>query len=415
MRLFRFGILLTALVMMALQPAMGNCAEMSTAQIMAEIEALKKRIDILEQVLKEKDQKIKDLAVQEKKKAAPAPEVPSDKWTDRITLSGAVTAEYGNVSVGNRNGTSDNSEDIVLSTVEVGIEAVINRYTTAEVLFLYEEDDNENFSVDEATFTLGGIPETFGLYTKGGKYYPRFGVYNNYLVSDPLTQQLFETQESAIEIGYEGAWLGLGVGVFNGDIDKIGADTSEVRGYFADVHFNNPEGSLGGFSVVAGASYLSSVADSDTLQGQASLDTTGDGNPDNVVNQLIGGVALYMIVEKGPFSLGAEYISALGDFRAGEMGYANDRNGTASRTQPTAWNFELAYRFVETLQLALRYEGSRDMYHLLPERQYGVGVSFSGLENTTISAEYMHGQYDSNNNTGVDDRDAITVEVAVEY
>ena len=56
------------------------------------------------------------------------------------------------------------------------------------------------------------------------------------------------------------------------------------------------------------------------------------------------------MIDYGRFSFGAEYITDLNDFRAGEMGYTLDRHGVARKTQPAAWNFELAMRPVESWQ-----------------------------------------------------------------
>ncbi len=124
-------------------------------------------------------------------------------------------------------------------------------------------------------------------------------------------------------------------------------------------------------------------------------------------------------IEYDCFSFGVEYIAALDSFEAGEMNYALDRDGTAQESRPAAWNFELAFRPVERLQLAGKYEGSRDMFGLYPKSRFGLCVSYEIFENTVLSGEYLHGKYEDNNlNTegSVSDmRDLFTVQLAVEF
>lgn len=111
--------------------------------------------------------------------------------------------------------------------------------------------------------------------------------------------------------------------------------------------------------------------------------------------------------------------TGLDNFHAGEMGYAVDRSGVNRETKPAAWNFELAYRPMDPLQLAVKYEGSGDMFGLFPEKQYGFAVSYDLFKSTTLSAEYLHGEYDDNNRnhdgTVEDSRDGVTLQLAVEF
>ena len=129
--------------------------------------------------------------------------------------------------------------------------------------------------------------------------------------------------------------------------------------------------------------------------------------------------ALYLVAEYNNFSFGAEYITAMDGFHAGEMGYALDRNGNTAETKPVAWNVELAYRPMDPLQLAVKYEGTKDMFGLFPEKQYGLAISYDLFESTTISGEYLHGEYDNNNQNAdgdvEDSKDAVTLQLAVEF
>ena len=59
------------------------------------------------------------------------------------------------------------------------------------------------------------------------------------------------------------------------------------------------------------------------------------------------------------------------------------------------------------------------MFGLFPEHQYGGVVSWELIKNTTLSAEYLHCEYDENNRNAdgqvEDKRDIFTVQLAVEF
>ena len=413
-------------------PVNALCRDMSTAEIIKELRALKARINTLEEKLSQKDQQIKELEAKltEREELVAAPK--EEKWTDRIQLSGTVEVEFGNEhhdlrDPGNNfRAEKTQSHDITLATVELGVDAQINKYTQGHVLFKYEEDDTDPINVDEGAITLGGIEETYGLYLTGGLYYPHFGELNSFLVSDPLTCELFEIAQSAVEVGYEGEWFSAAAGVFHGDVQEQWNEEARINGFFADANFHNPEETLGGLSLLLGASYLSNVADSNTLQDQVNdvVNPVTGAAADGVRNDLrdyVDGFAFYLVAEYGQFGFGAEYITALDEFQAGEMAYAVDRNGVARRTEPAAWNLEFAFRPIEPLQLALKYEGTNEMFGLFPEKQYGLAASYGLCKYTTLSAEYLHGEYDennqdpANNNWIHDEVDIFTMQLAVEF
>lgn len=398
----------------------GFCQSMSQEEIINEIRSLKSRISKLENMLTKKDKEIKELK-EERKEASE--EVKSDRWTDRVDVSAAIEVEYGYEGhdlkdpANNLQPSTTDDSDLVLASFEVGLDAEINRYTQAHVTLKYQEDDNEAFNVDEGTITFGGTDETHGIYLMVGKYCPHFGELNSYFVSSPLTAQVFETGETALQIGVEQDWFSSSLGVFHGNVNEQFETENTINGFFADLNLHNPEDTLNGWSFLLGASYLSNVADSDTLEGQIN-----DINTDTAINDIadyVNGVAAYLVAKYGIFGFGVEYITALDDFRAGEMSYALDRNGVTRSTKPSAWNLELALSPKEDLQFGIKYEGTNDLFGLLPEHQYGAFASWNPFKNTTLSGEYLRGIYDENNQNAngltEDDRDLFTIQLAVEF
>jgi hypothetical protein len=418
--------ILSALITVAVMPDNALCESVSAEAILQELKDLKQRIDQLEKKLVEKDQEIETLQKQTSHIAGhPEERLPVAKEAeevlklgDGIELSGLIEVEAGT----ERSKAKDpatmhtdtfRNDDIVLATVEIGMDADINKYVKGHALFLFEEDEDEDrVLIDEGTIMIGGIEETMGFYAIAGKYYPHFGELNSWFISDPLTLEIFEIRESAAQVGCEQDWFTAGIGAFHGDIQETGEDESRIKGFFADANFHNPEDTLGGASLLLGVSYLSNIADTDTLQDE-------DGADGNQIEDYVDGIAAYLVAEYEHFSLGIEYIFALDDFDEGEMAYAVDRSGLAAKSSPSAWNVEFAFRPVEMLQFAVKYEGTDDMFGLFPQDQYGGAVSWEMFDKTVLSAEYLHGKYDRDNRNAddmiADKRDVFTVQLAVEF
>lgn len=121
-----------------------------------------------------------------------------DKWSERIELSGLIEVEAGYVSIDPKEGDSSDESDIAVATVELGVDAEITKHVLGHVLFLYE--DGEDISVDEATITLSG-EDVIPAYLTAGEMYVPFGNFESHMISDPLTLEIAETREAAIQVG----------------------------------------------------------------------------------------------------------------------------------------------------------------------------------------------------------------------
>ncbi len=75
-----------------------------------------------------------------------------------------------------------------------------------------------------------------------------------------------------------------------------------------------------------------------------------------------------------------------------------------------AWNLELAYAFTDDLELAFRYEGSRNLGTFMPEKQYGAVLNWGVFKNTSLAVEYLHGTFENK-----DKRSSFTAQFAVEF
>jgi hypothetical protein len=326
-------------------------------------------------------------------------------WADRIAISGAVEAEAGFVSADYNDSTTDDVDesDIVLATVELGLDAEIHKHVSGHVLLLWEEDDTDPIDMDEGYITIEG-KDVVPLYLNAGKLYVPFGNYESHMISSPMTLELGETGQSAIQLGVATDWIDASVALFNGDVDETGEDNT-IGSYAGAVQFTLPEGTVPNFGLAAGVSYISNLADSDGLGEEIAT-------PDGTIEEHVAGLGAFVHVSfLNMFFLKAEYIGAMDKFKAGEL---NFDGGEA--VEPSAMNVELAVAPLENLEFAVRYAQSEDIKGgiddtgAFPESQYGFTVAYGLFDGTTLALEYQTGEYENK-----DAQSVITTQLAVEF
>jgi hypothetical protein len=310
-----------------------------------------------------------------------------------LTVGGLVEVE---ASVGREEGRG--VSDIVLATLELGVEAEPADWVRANAVLLWEEDDTEPVDLDVATITLGGnsrIP----FVLEAGKLYIPFGAFNSHFVSDPLVLELGETRESAAVLAYANGPFEVKLGAFNGNLDAESDDDRTDDLVAAATFAPAPWVSFGAYWVSdLGESDVLEEGLSDALEGPEDAVEEGPGTPYHEE----GGAGGFASLQIEPFAVEVEYISALDNFDAGLL---SDR-----AMEPKAWNVEFAWAPIDVMEVAVRCEGS-DEFPGMPETQYGACTTYALTENTTVALEYLHGEYDDE--TG--DRDLATAQVAVEF
>jgi len=420
MKKILIGAFLTFIIASLMIPSICVCEEMSNHELMQELKALKEKIRILEEKLdNRKKEEIKIEPEQEgdkfhgggegqlglperirriEKKLEQKQEGLLAKWADKITLSGLIEAEayYEDYDDDDSGKNDEDSSDITLATVELGVDVDIIKHVKGHLLFLWEEDDTEPVDVDEGYITLDG-EDVVPLYLNVGKFYVPFGNFESHFISDPLTLELGETRESALTAGYVNEWMDVSVSAFNGDIDEIGED-NHIETYVAAASFSVPDEVISNFGIRAGVSYISNIADSDSLQDEID---SGVGIRDYVD----GFNAFLSISYMDKLFFEFEYLGALDEFKANELSFDNGKE-----FQPETWNFEIAYAATDRLELAVKYEGGDDLGDFLPEDQYGAAVTYGLFENTSLALEYLHGEFEND-----DERDVVTTQLAVEF
>jgi hypothetical protein len=420
------GAFLTFIIALLMIPSICLCEEMSNHELMQELKVLKEKIRILEEkLLKQEKEKIKKKPEQEgdkfhggaegqlglperirriEEKLEQKQEGVLAKWADKITLSGLIEAEayYEDYDYDTPAEKDEDSSDITLATVELGIDVDIIKHVKGHLLFLWEEDDTEPVDVDEGYITLDG-EDVVPLYLNVGKLYVPFGNFGSHFISDPLTLELGETRESALTVGYVNEWMDLSISAFNGDIDETGED-NHIETYVAAASFSVPEEFSSNFGIRAGVSYISNIADSDSLQ-----DEDDDENKiitGGEVKDYVEGLSAFLsIAYMDKLFFECEYLGSLDEFKANELSFDGGK-----KFQPETWNFELAYAATDRLEVAVKYEGGDDLGDFLPEDQYGAAITYGLFENTSLALEYLHGKFEND-----DERDLVTTQLAVEF
>ncbi len=304
-----------------------------------------------------------------------------------LALSGLIEVEAGYQRSRLRDGGSEAASDLTLATAQLGLGAKATENLGATLALLYEEADQAQIEVDEATIDLSNGPWQARI----GRQYLPFGVFRSHFISDPLTLELGETRETALRGGFHLDRIALEAFIFNGDAEQTGKD-SQLRDFGASLSLTPVDG------LELAASYLSDLADSDSeLVG-------------SVFSRRVGAWSAAAVASFGPLELSGEYLGALRSFAAADLDIAGDGSGD----RPRAWNLEAAWYPCDSVEFAVRLEGS-DQFAGQPQRQYGLGSSWGFHQHATLALEYLHGRFDQTFGDGAKARDLATIQLALAF
>ncbi|MFC1749492.1 LbtU family siderophore porin [Pseudomonadota bacterium] len=317
-----------------------------------------------------------------------------------IEVSGAIEVE---ASFGDSYAGTDSS-DITLATVELGFDSQINDRVSAHLLMLHEDDDTEPMEVDEGIIS---IDMGNGWAINAGRMYVPFGAYETNLVSDPLTLEIGETREAAVQLAFEKNNFYGSVYAFNGDTIETSTATA------GDDTIEHTGGSIGylwetdSFSLDIGLDYISSIGDSDAISA-ALPDANTDSVPDSL-SSYVGGTVFHWIYSNDEINFIVEYLQS-DTFQSTELAF----KGLGA--QPSALNVEFAYGF-DWGTAAVALQSTDEALALgLPETRAIIGASIDIDEQTTLGVEYLSDEDYSTADGGTGkDASTITVQLAVAF
>lgn len=297
----------------------------------------------------------------------------------------------------------ESASDVVVSAVELDLHALVNDWARGHILLLWEEDASANIEVDEAVVFLGN-PEKLPFFINVGKMYVPFGTYGTYLIQDPLTLEIGESNETALQAGVEYNDFFGTIYVFNGDMDEKGGNDS-ISNFGTSMGY----GFAGQATILqVSLDFISNLADSDML-----TDTLQGMGVSAVVDH-VAGIGAHLQVQHGPFTLYTEYITALEEFDAAELAFQGQG------AEPSAWHAELAYTreiLNRETDFALSYQGTRESVNLgLPESRYMAGINIALNGHFFLAFEYVHDEdYAAAEGGTGESLDMFTTQLAFEF
>ena len=306
-----------------------------------------------------------------------------------MDLSGLMEVE-GQVA---KSKSTQGESDLEHSTLELGLEHKLNKQLDLEVVFLYEEGEGDGGQVDQALvrFNELSLPVEIVL---GLQYLP-FGSFSSNLINDPLTLELAETSQAAVNVHSTGLPINLGLALYKGAIEHTDTEWQPDWTFYTEYTTQN----LLDISINA---YLSSeLVNSNALSELVS---------DEILSERIpgGGIAIQFAHRNN--SLDLECITATAQFKTGIF----------TNQKPSACHFEYAYEFAETAKnwtVALGYSSSQDAFILeLPENRASVGISASVMQNVSMGFELLSEKDYGINQGGTGERtQAAVAQIGIEF
>ncbi len=292
----------------------------------------------------------------------------------RLSVAGLLELEASYASIEG----GDEQSDLSLATALLEISAAVNDSLAGHIVFLHEEYADHSVEVDEALMTLT-CPVEFlhgQLSLTGGKLYVPFGHFESHFITDPLTLDLGETNDTALYAGWKIAdSVAVKAGVFSGESDTAG-DNDNIDSFVASIEV------MPAPWLTLGTSYVSDLAESDI---ELVRDDVVLGN---VYTSSVPGVGVFVSLALGDLCFDAEYLTATRRFSRTVVDAAVGDEGELTGRRPRAWNFELAYTPRERWEFAIRAEQARDFQDDLS--RFGAIASHGLMEHVIVALEYMH-------------------------
>lgn len=315
-------------------------------------------------------------------------------FAGEVIISGVLEAELA----AGEDYAKNKVTDITAATAEIGIDAAVSDQVDAHVLMLFEEGESDSALIDEASITLK-INDNFSATL--GKVYVPFGVFVSNMVSDPLTLEIGETNESAILLDFSLADTYGSVYLFNGDSTRItDTDDNEIS-YGLNIGFNHND------IFDANLGYISNLAESDALQG---LEGGATGVP-GLIKEDVAGMSLSASIIISHLKIIIERVQALDDFVAGDFDglLSTDTSPSASYLEFAIKNYDIIY--------ALAYQQTEDALLLdLPEEVISAAITFPLINGAYMAIEYAQANDYSVADGGTgEDASQFTIQLSAEF
>ena len=416
--MFNRSMFVFVLVIIVASASDGLCGNLSSEAILKELVVLKERVSMLEAKLIEKNEKIKNIKSE-------SGQVVSEGgvyfWANRVNVTGGIELDFSYADDGDTgsNLVNNSTSNMNIGTVELGVEIGFHEFVTGNLVLKGEDlDDNDRVFWDEAIVSIQkeGIP----FYFTGGKRGQPFGCFQNNLINDPITQELYEIAETGVTMGYaaDSHDLDFSITFYKGEalmsrmlegayeLDRTYIDSSGVPAAWRAGGMNMSYSETDDVSSFI-ANITAKPLNCMTMAVFYNSEPGGDQR-----NNTLGGMVNY---EKGKLVMDIEYIGAV----------QREKNSmNAIENKESAWFAADAYKATEWLDIAFRYEGFNDDIsgdqdgH--PDNRYGMGFTWTLFEKddfvTSLMAEYRRSLFEkAAGSTADDNSNELFVKLAFEY
>ena len=302
---------------------------------------------------------------------------------ERISVGGLIEIEAEHAAVEGGGDTSN----AATASVELAIDMQFSEWVAAESVVKYEDDSESDGDLDIDSAVVSIADPEGPWFIAAGKYTLPFGAFPSVMISDPLTLELAETTDSAIEVGVTTGTFTVSAFAFRGDRQ------GEVRNFGVSASLSTAiEGAAG---AKAGLGYLNDLAEADTI-----VDAGWVAAGDDRVPAWIASAELAL----GNLALMAEYLSATKGF------------ASAGDETPSAYMVEAVYAFNamgRPASAALGYQRTRnardDNWGLPRMRMLGTFM-LELVEGVALGVEFKRDTDYADETT-----DTVTGQLAVEF
>lgn len=208
-----------------------------------------------------------------------------------------------------------------------------------------------------------------------GRTYTPFGTYETSQVSDPLTLELGETNDTLPLLSWTDETFGADVWILGGETRKSADSSSQLDQLGARLGFT---GQLGATTMEASLSWQNSIG---TAAGPTdALDTKATD-----LDALIPGMAAHFLVQHGPVTFLTEYVGAMDSFASDELSWNGRGAQLRALNVETAVELELWH---QPLVAGISYQRSQQALALGFSQQIWSGTISTRLaEGTNLSME----------------------------
>ena len=288
-----------------------------------------------------------------------------------VSYSGYIRVDGTYKSEEDASGDESSSSNLKASKVALTLDAEASEQVSGSVTFEWA-GGGDGVEVDEAIIVVK--PKDTGLEFTLGKHVIPFGALNSSFMTDSQGIVLAETNEHAITAKYTTGMATIQGSIYNGEAK----DGDDIDGFLArlDLQIND--------DLSVGASINSNMANSDTLAEEIT-GISADG-----LDDAISGLTANISYGFAKFQFDAEYITALEEFDAADLGFAG-----GGEYEPQIFTFEAKYDLGGDSHIAGRIEVGDDGAGLIAENTFGVIYKTPVLDYLTFEAEFQRAEYET--------------------